>query len=498
MQLIQNIVLALEEKKASLINYFIAFISIILIRNILELTLFEQPLSGVRLIHYSLFYVVILLGLSLIMHIATKESYVKIFKVFTPFFILMIFPVILDKLINLKSDMYMLGYLPPYDHSNLWAQYFSFANHRTSFGATTGVRIEVIVTLVLISFYLKVKKVSFLKSLITVIASYSFIFGLFTVLIFLTQLSKITNLSYKLSNPLLINFFTIIVIALTTIIIYQAKPKIFKAIVGQLQIHRAIHFLVLITFGLWLSLWSGHNPHSLMDIFKPINLYIAGFFVYLSAVNLNKLADNNSPDSLPSTTVIPARDHLNIAIGLGALGLIISSAVNFTSFMILAVFIALVWFYSIEPFRLKSYPILAKFIYSLSCVTIVMLGFSALSSNIYSFPASVGYILLFSCLAMNFIDLGRTKENANNNIKTLPVVLGDKWAKRLIGVFFIATYLAAYYFFAPNLLILGLLIIFGLIQYFLINKGTYEEKYVFTTYLFSFITLWFLFAYFFK
>jgi len=79
-------------------------------------------------------------------------------------------------------------------------------------------------------------------------------------------------------------------------------------------------------------------------------------------------------------------------------------------------------------------------------------------------------------------------------IKTLPVVLGLKRSKQVIGVFFILTYSSVYFIVEEKVLLIPMVVL-GCIQYILVNRKNYQEKWLFTAYLLGMISLMVLLAF---
>jgi len=96
---------------------------------------------------------------------------------------------------------------------------------------------------------------------------------------------------------------------------------------------------------------------------------------------------------------------------------------------------------------------------------------------------------------IQFIDIKDYEGDKKEGIKTLPVVLGLKKSKRLIGAFFVLTYLSVYLVVKEKVLLIPLFVL-GCIQYFLVNRKKYHERWVFIAYLLIMFALLFLLIYF--
>jgi len=107
------------------------------------------------------------------------------------------------------------------------------------------------------------------------------------------------------------------------------------------------------------------------------------------------------------------------------------------------------------------------------------------------------FFLVFFTAAINFIDIKDYEGDKKAGIKTIPVVFGLRNSKIIIGLFFLMSYPALYIVFRENCL-MPVLIVFGLAQFFLINKKNYNEKQILTVYLFSLVFLVFYLIFKFK
>ena len=94
-------------------------------------------------------------------------------------------------------------------------------------------------------------------------------------------------------------------------------------------------------------------------------------------------------------------------------------------------------------------------------------------------------------VACNFIDLKDRDVDATVGIKTLPVILGMKHSQRVIGTFFLLSYVLIGTIF-NDMRVLFFSIAAGIIQFFLINRKKYKEWPVFLMYLLSLMVVLFI------
>jgi 4-hydroxybenzoate polyprenyltransferase len=158
------------------------------------------------------------------------------------------------------------------------------------------------------------------------------------------------------------------------------------------------------------------------------------------------------------------------------LALAYASIVDFKATLLIAACMASYWIYSLPPYRMKRLPVFSKLVLSLNSILIIVLGFYLVKNEVHRFPKIIYFIYLFCfTIAANLIDLKDIKGDISNGINTLPIIVGEKNAKMMIGF---AAFLnsLAYYFLMPSLLNFILFFLSGTILYYVINKEPYHEK----------------------
>jgi 4-hydroxybenzoate polyprenyltransferase len=212
------------------------------------------------------------------------------------------------------------------------------------------------------------------------------------------------------------------------------------------------------------------------------------FFAGLFSLATNNLADyeidkiSNKARPLVSQR-IKRQDYIRLSWIFLAAALFYASAVNFIVFFIISLFIGNYFLYSMPPLRLKRVPFFSKLFISVNSLALFILG--CLSTGSFRIPERViVFFLLYFTPAINFIDIKDYEGDKLNGIKTLPVILGLRKSKFIIGIFFLLSY-AAVCSIAPGALVLNLSLLFGLLMFLLINRKNYHEKPVLITYLSS-------------
>jgi len=91
-------------------------------------------------------------------------------------------------------------------------------------------------------------------------------------------------------------------------------------------------------------------------------------------------------------------------------------------------------------------------------------------------------------LAINFIDIKDYRGDKKSGIKTLPVIFGLRKSKLLIGSFFLMPAIVIPLMVHQFLWLIPALMFTGL-EFILINRKNYQEKWVLSLYLTGFIVL---------
>lgn len=147
------------------------------------------------------------------------------------------------------------------------------------------------------------------------------------------------------------------------------------------------------------------------------------------------------------------------------------------------------------PYRLKRVPLFSKLIIAFNTLACFLMGY-LLSGGSLNLPFNtVALALLALTATINFIDIKDYEGDKMAGIMTLPTLLGLKWSKRLIGLFFLLSYSLSYFVIDEELFIVPS-IITGITLYLLINREAYDERPIFIIYLGStaLLTAFFHFA----
>jgi len=492
---IQKTINYLENSKTPFIYFILTFFFIVTIRYFLE-TISDTDGGEISLeliLHFNLSFIALAMVIILLFHLLTKVEIKKISKVILPSFIIILLPPILDLILS-KGKGFNIAYLIPGTHDNLILRFFTFFGEFSGFGITPGMKIEIglILFAAFVYFYIKVRNIT--KSLVFTFFYYTLLFVLATTPFLIKSMLSIFGITYRYSETLFSNFFLVLILLTGIPLAYLTNKKNFMTILKDINFLRLGHFQLMfiigIIFGLTKSKFILNEINIFYFIFLPISILSA--IIFSTIINniedykIDKILKKNR--SLINTNVT-VEQYRKLSWPFLYIAIIFSIFVNIESFFSITLCISLSFLHSAYPFRLKRIPLLSKLLISTISLILVMLGFSLVAAPISHFPKPLIAIILISfTLVINFRDIKDYKGDMEAGIKTIPVIFGLKKSKLIIGTLFILAYLSVYLI-VKEAYFMILFLIFGLIQFYLINKKNYNEKPVYFVYFISLIIL---------
>jgi len=501
---LKNIINSLENSKAPLIYFILTFIFITSLRNFIELfsDTDTSQISFAEFFHYDISYIALAMIIIILLYFFIKKDILKITKVvLTSFLILLIVPII-DLIWSFGKGLNM-AYMLPGSHSNLMQRFFTFFGDFSGLGITPGIRIEIIIVLLGVFFYIYINSSRIIKSLLGVLFAYSIYFFYLAAPFLVKGLLEIFGLTYKYSDSLMTNFFLLVILFAGIFIAYISNKEYFRLIIKDIRPFRLLHFELMFLIGFIIGFNKfGTFVFDSTNIFSFIFIPAGIIFAWIYSVitnnivdyNIDKVSNNNRP-LIESKINKTAYYKLSWIILFFAL--FYPLMVSFKAFFMILLFTGNYFLYSMPPLRLKRIPLFSKMIIAFNSLILVMLGFIISTGKLEGFSVIlIAFFLIGFALAINFIDIKDYEGDKEAGIKTLPVILGLKKSKFIIGLFFLLAYLAAY-FLINNLYLIPVLFIFGITEFLLINRKNYNEKPVFFVYLLS-LTLFIIYLTIFK
>jgi 4-hydroxybenzoate polyprenyltransferase len=477
----------IENLEGSWFYFYVFFLFIIFLRCLIEEFSANTGISLTMHLHFVLYYHSVFLGILCVLKIFTRENIEKIFKVSSLAFNLIIAGPVIDICLSGTRATRILYYFE-ISFEEMIRRYLSFFGAYNGYGATPGIRFHLFLIISLIGVYvfLKTRKET-VKALAAMFISYNI---LFLSAIFPLLFNRLTGLVYS-DYLMSIVFFQGSLFFGTALFFVSNKP-LAKSILKDARYLRVFYYLFL--FALGLAIGYRHNQNAVFEYFVPVVLQIilsfmfAIFFTIITNnkadYNIDKVCNKDRP--LISEKIDP-EEYQKFGKASLVLSLTGAALINYRAFFFIFLFIATYYFDSMPPLRLKRVTFFSKLAISLNSLYMVLLGYSLyLEPNIKgyyffkSFPLEYIWFFLIFTFAANFIDIKDYEGDKNENIKTLPVILGLERAKKLIGIFFAFPFL----FIAlhePDYILYCIL--FSLINFRLINARQYNEKRIFYSFL---------------
>lgn len=480
---IKSVINSLESSKISMIYFALTFFFAVTVRNLLETFSSNTSILMGEFLHYYLFYASLALVLVLLMHFATKEKVGKIVKVVLPSFLIVTLPPVLDFIISLGRGFHM-AYMTPKVHQDILSRFFTFFGTFEGSGITLGMRIEIALVVAGSFFYFFIKNRNILKSLFFSFLTYSLIFVYVSAPFIFGSIETIKN------------FYLLSIFVFGVYLFYLHNKRHFVEIIKDIRPMRLSHFLLMFVLGITLGAIYPLTLFSIIcdDIFGFVFLVISIVCAWMFSVITNNIEDYEidkitNKNRLYVSNAITRSHYKRISWILLALSLLYSSMTGFSGLFLIVSFIGSYFLYSMPPLRLKRITFFSKLPISFGSLVLIMLGFDFIGGGLNTFPiVLIPFFTLFLTASINFIDIKDYKGDKEIGIRTLPVVLGLKKSKILIGISFLLSYVFLG-FLTGTVYLSAIWLFFGLLQFTLINKKEYKEKYVLLTYLLSLLVL---------
>jgi len=502
---INHFIISIQDSKLPIIYFFISFVFVLLIRNFFEIYSDQNCVSLRCFAHYNYGFFWLATLLMLVFHLVLKVPMGKVSRLIFAFFAIIWVAPLADLIIS--SGQEKMSYLEPGRHENLWKHFLTFwgVDDYTT-GATTGIRIEVALVLLGCFYYAKsFLKQGLIRSLLFILLVYSsiFLYGMFPFLG--TGFLDGFNIYYHGITPdLHSDFYLFLIFFNCCFLFYFFNKKYFVEIFKDLRFLRLFYYQLIFVLGLMfafnqLEIQQWRLSQTLF--FDVFGVLVSIFFSILFSILVNntydleidKLTNSQRPSvkgEIPNSTL------KSLSIFCLIFALVYSSHVNFESLFYILIFTGIYYLYSAPPLRLKRVPFFSKFLVAINSFVLFILGHYTVAKSLY-IPLDIGvFIILALSLCLHFIDIKDYEGDLNAGIKTLPTLVGLKKAKIYIGLFFILSYVLAYFplkkiFNYPSSVLIPLAVL-GCLQFYFINRKKYSEIPIFMNF-FSTVIIIYLF-----
>lgn len=478
-QKLQKLINSVENFPLTITQFILAFSAIIVIRMLGEnllMGLQDKSLDlfiGSVLVAFLFFlfsYLIVLIFIVIYTNVPLKKAA----NILLWGFFIVIFPPILDKIIcgqNTCWSFYIFDGL-----GGLFKRYLTFFGHDPFVGITFGVRIEVALAVIFLTIYFFIKTRKIVKSVMGGLISYTilFILGSFPSWLTFAFLAPSKNISqiqgfdiaglflspvryFSLeSNDILnalnvkMNFIYAFLIAFLLILFFwlNFREKFMVVAKNVRWIQIMIHAGLVLT---GMGLGAFYFPHNLninvFSFFTTSNLVLAAVFAWLASLFLNdqedieidKLTNPQRPTAAEKMSLVEYQQLFWLCF---MMSLILALTVGLKFFLLVFAYQVIGWAYSAWPFRLKRFPIVASFLSALALAILFFSGFMLLADNqdIKVLPVKVFWLLLIAfTVSLPIKDLKDIEGDKKNGVWTVPV-LGDTWARFLIGLGIFVSY----------------------------------------------------------
>lgn len=472
----------------SITGWMMGFLGILFVRFILESLSsptrnLQIPSNPETLIHYTLFWLTLTLGLILIVGHFIKNYYhsakLALFGLpiiwSAPFF---------DIFLSQGKGYYQSYMLDT--GKNLLYNFFTFLGPNFTWGATYGIRIEIVIVLMFIGIYLKTIQVKVSKILLClfIIYTFAFILGSWPAILYTLQnihqspveLNEVYKFFYKITANSTISHNTIyegmnsvtigrffeltfdklasqilflISCLLSVILFWKVERNTFQVVIQNIRWERVGSYLSLLLAGAGFAYVSNlGKPLVLVDLLGLLCLMISWLSLWMYAVHNNdiqdleidKISNKERPLVMGTINTTSMREVGYVWLLASLFG---SYCAGFYPFYMCLVCIFSSNIYSNPPLRLRRYPLVPSFLIGICSFATITTGFFflSISKQVLTFPISLSVgIIIMATLAINVKDMKDIEGDRKNGILTLPILFG-KWGVQVVAVCFALSFL---------------------------------------------------------
>ena len=529
----------IENMRLSLGEWLAGFLGVIAIRFFLET--FSSPAAAfpaapdvLTMVHYGLLFFVILISLSLIIRLFVPEIS-KITKFLLFGFPIIWLPPIVD-LVRSGGGGYGMAYLF-LEPREFWYSMATFGGRGVFGGITPGIRTEIVCILVGITWYVILKTRNLWKSLAAAVFSYVAIFFWLALPSALAAITSAIQPTLIAADPLgiLVGFFStsyiagdivrpvvqmaygfavgsifntgislVLYIAACTMLaawLWAWRPGAARSFWKNARPERMAHYFLLLALGIAIGVSRGQVLHGWFDAVVIADLGIVFIGAWLFAVTVNDIVDIPI-DAISNTgrpLIVGSLDvdtMKGLAIVMLSVSFIGAYLLGYWTLFLVTVFTAAYYIYSAPPLRLKRVPMIATFLISIACLATLMAGFYLTNASklISDFPHRLALIVVIGItLGANIKDIKDVAGDRADGIMTIPAVFDGALGRRIVGIFFAASFLAvpiilrSWPLFFPSLAAAA-------VGYGIVAFGAYREWKVFAVYFLFFAAAWVMYA----
>ncbi|MFA5777612.1 MAG: UbiA family prenyltransferase [Parcubacteria group bacterium] len=467
---LEKMIQKIEECPSSLWILLSSFVSLILIRILIENWVTGENAHRSFFIFYEFFdsFLIAYLVSLWIIHKILKVSFKKAANILIWGYSVIIIPPLVDYVMSHGKGFWSFYTFDSL--SGLIKRFFTFFGDRPDIGITYGVRAEILIAVLLILVYAYLKSKSILKSAFVSFLVYATLFILGTFPSWITiavqgisiGFSKVTEIDavqmffspfslfskdiYQVNDALIVKVNMIYLLIISAIILlglFRYQKERFCSFLKNIRFPQVFYHGGLLIAGIGIGFAFSQKT-------VPINFFNAlGFLVVLDAVILSWLASvvvNDIFDEKIDTKTNSYRPLIKKTFSLSeykAMGLIffafsiyLASLVNLKISFLLIVYQGIAWTYSAWPMRLKRFAFVSTFVSSVASLMIFFAGYSLVTdSQIFlEIPFQIIILLIIAyTLSIPIKDFKDIEGDKGDEVYTVPVVFGEYWGKIIVA-----------------------------------------------------------------
>ena len=502
-------------------SWVISFAGIVLVRTFFEQFSSFEPgrfvlIDMPTIIHYLVFYLTTIVVLMIILMSFSKTSIREVSAItIFGFFVIWIAPVV-----DFSSGG-VGGHVMTYlfvSGKELLLRFVTFFGGHIASGITLGIQIETLLGIIFCYVYTYIVTKNTYRAIGASVVFYFFIFFIVStpsliVLLSKTQKSVAVSITQSIIssniiqnninpnftatnlglldlgfNKLMIGINTILAIFSVMLLFFLGAREKFMAVIKNSRPERIFHFFLLFILGAalasptWFMNW--------IDIQSYTLAFVAFICAWMFSVCQNDIYDEKidavSNKDRPLIEKVLSKNDLEVTSKIFlAFALLSAYAISYYILFFTCFFLFIYYIYSNPPLRLKRFVILNSFLVSLVCLSVIMAGFFLVNSDkaITAFPFNlVIAIIIFFSMVSNIRDIKDIEGDRTDGIKTIPVLLGARKAKKLIAGSIVLFFLLIPLYFHLSFLVIPSIIVSFLSWYF-INEENYKEWKAFVVYM---------------
>lgn len=437
--------------------------------------------------HFFLFFLLAYLLIVLLLHHIGGFSYAAGATLLLVGFLVIIAPPLIDAWIS-GGEGFWSFYI--FDGMRgLAERYVTFFGKDPTFGITYGTRVEVALATVFLALATYVKTQRLAKALLMALSAYTlfFVLGTFpswvTIVlmgwqhdffaltqndvaqIFLSPGKIFTHVMADMESALnrkMILLYAPLLLGVSGYVFWQVWREKFLALVHNARVPQILYHAGLLVAGIVAGTFFSHSIWS-VNMFTAlafVTMVCAVGMAWFASVVVNDLFDQKIDRITNSTRPLPrgvftAEEYRMIGWSTLGASLFLAAVVSGRAALLLLGYHALTWIYNTPPLRLKRFPLVATFIAAIASFLVVMIGVVLVSpaGGDVHFPFALGVFLVgVFTVTLPLKDFKDVSGDRADGVYTLPVLLGERRSRVLIGSgIFLAYLLSVVIFHEPML-----------------------------------------------